>query len=105
VLILKNITMKEKISEISLKLESREVKTEVRKLPVRKNFFNRLPRKLKKKIKRSLKGVKNYAEWLNESIQYIIGEPIFGYHKDCEKKIVEQLMKEIYNKKSQKHGK
>jgi len=63
----------------------------------RKSFIKRLPRKIKKKIKRSLKGIKNYADWLNEAINFIATESnaINFYHKNIKDDITEELIKEI----------
>ena len=85
------------VPEITLELKTVQVEAKRRSLPIRKNFFSRLPRKIKKTLKKE-KGVEGFANWMNEPVKYVIGEPIIGGIEENEAELITILEKELKRK-------
>lgn len=88
------------IPEIDLKLTEVKVEGKSMPLPSRKEFIKRLPRKIKKMLKKKY-GKQGFINWLNEPIKYVVGEPIY-YYIDAEKELTRILLEEI--SKIEKNG-
>jgi hypothetical protein len=81
------------IPEIDLKLETVYVETRTRPLPPRKSCITRLPRRVKKMLKKKY-GEQGFIDWMNEPMKHVIGEPIF-YFIDAEEELTKILIEEL----------
>lgn len=83
-----------KIPEINLKLETVYVKGESRPLPTRKQMLKRVPRKIKKRLKKTL-GEQGYDDWLSAPIKWKLGEIKCLFSIDAEDLLTRELIKEL----------
>jgi hypothetical protein len=81
-----------KIPEIDLKLETKTIETKTMALPTRKQFIKKVPRKLKKKLKK-IYGGQGYLDWLNCPIRWEMGDIITSCYDGDNKKRLEGLLK------------
>lgn len=71
------------LPEINLKMETSYVESKSMPLPTRKQWLKRVPRKIKKQLKKIL-GEQGYVDWLNTPIRWKLGEIVCLYRIDAE---------------------
>jgi hypothetical protein len=75
-------------------METKVVESITKTLPIRKDCIKKLPRKIKKKLKK-IYGKQGYINWLNEPVKWVVGEPKFRFFIDAEKLLTEILIEEL----------
>jgi len=82
------------LPEINLNLKSVHVEGKSMPLPTRKQLLKRVPRKLKKRLKKVLKE-QGYIDWLNQPIKWERGEIECLYSIDAVDMITKMLIDEL----------
>jgi len=82
------------LPEINLKLETVHVRGGSMPLPTRKQLLKRVPRKYKKKLKKTL-GEQGYVDWLNQPIKWVSGEIECLHSIDAVDAIIRMLGEEL----------